>query len=72
MDTSRVPGHTLASEGAPYVVNIEKQTVRARGGGSGGTGRALCSCGALSEILHSGRARKDWHRAHKAEMAAQA
>ena len=40
------------------------------GGYMGGTGRAKCRCGALSDILHSSKERKAWHREHKAGVRA--
>jgi hypothetical protein len=35
-----------------------------------GEGRAKCSCGVLSEWLHSGAERKRWHKEHKAQVIA--
>lgn len=61
-----VPGHTLRHEGAAYAVNEDGQVVRVW---EGRYGRALCSCGELSGLLHSGNQRKLWHAAHKAEVA---
>lgn len=64
---SRVTGHTLRNEGAPF--DSYKVPLR-RSGGVSGRGRALCSCGALSDELVSGAERKQWHRDHKAAIAA--
>lgn len=70
--SERVPGHTLRHEGAPHLVSETGQTVRVqRGyGGVSGYGRALCSCGAMSDLLDSGGQRKAWHRQHKAQVTA--
>lgn len=35
------------------------------GYGTGGSGIGVCSCGATSEVLPSGSARKNWHGDHK-------
>jgi hypothetical protein len=66
---SRVKGHTLADEGAPYLANEQGQLERQWKlyGGVSGKGRGLCSCGAVSPILPSAYQRKKWHRAHKSE-----
>lgn len=64
--TFTVPGHTLVSEGAPYVWRKDRW---ARAGWTvGGDGKGLCSCGATSEVLKSSTARRTWHRAHKEEI----
>lgn len=61
-----VPGHGLVSEGLPH---DEKGEALIRNGFShGGTGRAKCSCGTLSEILDSANKRKQWHRDHKNQI----
>ena len=72
MNANRLAGHTLASEGAPYLLNEQGEMQRQwkRYGGVSGEGRGLCSCGATSEILPSAYRRKKWHRAHKAEVSA--
>ena len=57
-------GHGLAHEGAPH----DLRGRRIPGHGAGGKGRGKCACGALSEVLPSGGARKRWHAAHKAEV----
>ena len=68
----RLAGHSLQNEGAAFVVNEERRVVRAwPGRGISGRGRGLCSCGALSEMLDSGYARRNWHREHKAEVLAE-
>lgn len=65
--TARVTGHTLRSEGAAYDDHgrrINPATIDPYSG----AGRGKCSCGALSDVLDSGAARKRWHRQHKAEQ----
>lgn len=59
-----VKGHTLVYEGAPH---DEERRVLTVGGWirRGWSGRALCSCGELSEVLPSSVQRRTWHRAHK-------
>jgi hypothetical protein len=68
----RLAGHTLVSEGAPFerVVDEYARVVarRLNHGGVSGQGRALCSCKAMSDVLPTGGARKQWHRDHKAEV----
>jgi hypothetical protein len=61
--------HNLKHNGAAYndaAELIYGPTVTA------GAGRALCTCGILSEELPSGGARRAWHKAHKAAAAQQA
>jgi hypothetical protein len=67
----RVKGHTLIAEGKPFTkwadriypeVGPDDQTTI--------TGRAMCSCGAMSDPLPSDRARIRWHAAHKQEVIA--
>lgn len=67
----RVPGHTLAHEGAPHIVDETGRVVRVRApwGGVGGYGRALCSCGQMSPLFDSAHKRKKWHRDHKEEVS---
>lgn len=62
----RVRGHTLTGEGAPH---DEHGSRISRGTYAAQAGRGRCSCGELSDVLPSGYARKQWHRAHKAEKA---
>lgn len=63
---TRLSGHELLSEGAPY--DGKKRRISSYYGGVSGEGRALCSCGALSDFLSSANKRKAWHRAHKEEI----
>lgn len=75
----RVSGHTLAFEGAPYsspecghgACTDESRVLRLHSmwGGVGGDGHGRCSCGAESDHLTSGAARKAWHREHKRQVA---
>ncbi|UFU14610.1 hypothetical protein LQK89_02610 [Curtobacterium sp. C1] len=71
-NSTRLADHELASEGAPYRPGTRRgQHTRARDLGTytvAGTGYALCSCGAHSDVLTSGRQRKAWHREHKASV----
>lgn len=59
-----VPGHTLAFEGAPHT----DEGHRDGRWGAAGSGRAKCSCGDLSDVLSTTRARKQWHRDHKTDV----
>ena len=61
---TRVPGHTLAFEGAPHDAAGVRVAIL-----TGGAGRAKCSCGQLSRDLVSSTARKQWHREHKADVS---
>lgn len=66
----RVSGHTLRSEGQPYkvlVVTDAGTTIPQREHHSK-TGRGLCSCGVLSDVLPSNGRRKQWHRDHKSAL----
>jgi hypothetical protein len=60
-----MPGHELLYEGSAH--NERGHQINFYGG-VGGTGYGKCSCGKLSDILHSGNQRKVWHRAHKEEL----
>lgn len=63
--TSRVSGHELQREGQPIEAPLYTR-------GTGGKGRAKCSCGAKSPVLPSANKRKEWHRQHKADVLAEA
>lgn len=63
---SRLAGHELQSEGAPYDSNGKLTNILY--GGTSGVGRGKCSCGALSPDLDSGNQRKAWHRDHKDQI----
>lgn len=57
--------HNLKFNGAAYndaaaLINPDTKV-------TAGEGRALCTCGQLSDQLPSGRARREWHKAHKLE-----
>jgi hypothetical protein len=67
-ESVRLRGHILVSEGAAmddrgYRVGSYRTT--------GGTGRARCGCGVLSEVFDSATKRKAWHRGHKATVRAE-
>lgn len=67
MAETQTRAHRLMREGAPYDDGGNE-----RGGGDlgvRGPGRALCTCGELSNILPSAAARKRWHKDHKAKHA---
>lgn len=69
MPSNRLSGHTLRSEGKPFVWTANGgRYVRADGHKKEGVG--LCSCGAHSQNLDSDGARKRWHRCHKDEIRA--
>lgn len=65
MTSARIPGHALYGLGMAH---------NDRGGGiwRGDTanGRGKCECSALSPWLPSNTARQQWHREHKADIAA--
>jgi hypothetical protein len=63
---ARVPGHALAREGLPH---DDQGRPDYSAGWTGGEGRALCSCGASSQVMASGHARQQWHREHKADVS---
>lgn len=63
---TRVPGHELFYEGAAH--DADGKRILVIWGGTGGTGRGKCSCGALSPELTSGTQRKAWHRDHKDQI----
>lgn len=54
---TQIPGHGLLGEGAAFDDNGQRLHAH-----TGNRGRAKCSCGALSEPLPSGYARRIWHR----------
>jgi hypothetical protein len=62
--------HNLKHNGAAYndaaaLINPDPKV-------TSGAGRALCTCGILSEELPTGGARRTWHKEHKAQAATQA
>lgn len=72
--TTRVPGHTLRSEGAAYIkagccdwarplASIDGHGLHRLPVGQGGHG--VCSCGEYSAHLYADNERKRWHREHK-------
>lgn len=63
MIVTKVRGHALLQEGAPF--NADGRTANPAGG-TGGYGQARCECGATSGTLSSGSERRAWHREHKA------
>lgn len=60
----RLAGHSLSGAGAPH----DRDGDRINPTGTGGQGRARCSCGALSPVLSSAGQRHAWHRQHKADV----
>lgn len=69
---NRLSGHTLAFEGAAHVRRlIHIDTVVYERPSSTWAGVALCSCGAVSEVLPSNYQRKRWHREHKDAIRAE-
>lgn len=58
-------GHGLRAEGAAF----SKDGVRLRWNTTAGPGCGMCSCGAVSESLPTGSARRQWHRQHKRQVA---
>lgn len=63
---TRLSGHELYREGAPY--DDRGRPINIFWGGTAGAGRGKCSCGELSPGLSSATKRKAWHRAHKQEI----
>ena len=73
-------GHGLLARGEAYLaVDCYKQrcstnlhaTVHQQNGATNsvaGIGHGVCACGTLSPHLHSYRARRRWHRQHKARV----
>lgn len=59
---NRIAGHGLIGEGIPHDDNGEPV--------ASSEGRALCRCGARSDVRKSTAARKRWHREHKAVITA--
>lgn len=59
-----VKGHTLVDEGVGHDAFGRRQSLDV-------CDRGKCSCGELSGPLPSMRARRRWHRQHKAEIQAQ-
>lgn len=64
---ARITGHGLIREGAAHDDNGDLDT-RTWVVNTSGAGRGKCQCGALSEVLPSGNARRAWHKVHKAEV----
>lgn len=60
--------HALKHNGAAYNGNAELINPNTKV--TSGAGRALCTCGILSEELPSGGARRAWHKAHRVSPVA--
>lgn len=65
MRRTALSGHRLEAGGGADVHNDPRT-----GYGKQGDGRAVCECGARSEVLPSVAARRRWHTAHKDEIRA--
>lgn len=61
--------HALRYNGAPYDADAQLRHDDTRV--TSGTGRALCACGAISEVLPNGAARRVWFKAHRDTEAVQ-
>lgn len=71
---TRLSGHTLRSEGKPFRWSSDSRRwmrTNALYGADTGDGVAMCSCGAVSQMLHSNAERKRWHVIHKDQVRAQ-
>ena len=79
MKNTRVAGHSLRKEGAPYYLALcERCQDNAHEHGSwtdesglrsmNKVGHGLCSCGALSPHMDGDRTRRRWHMTHKIDM----
>lgn len=66
MIPNRLAGHELRSEGDPFA--REGTGPRGTYRLNGRIGQALCSCGAMSDVLDSATKRKKWHRDHKDDI----
>jgi hypothetical protein len=73
-----LPGHALHWEGGPHAApgsaccpDLLDRPYRIGTAGTG-DGHALCQCGETSPHLTTNRARKQWHREHKAAVRAAA
>lgn len=55
--------HALRYNGAPYDADAQLRHDDTRI--TSGSGRALCACGAISEVLPSGSARREWFKIHR-------
>lgn len=65
MVSSRLPGHSLTSEGKPFAwSDVSGRYVRTYPAHEK-QGRGLCECGEVSPVMISDAARKRWHTAHK-------
>jgi hypothetical protein len=65
---TRLTGHGLMHEGAAY--DDDGNMIWTGRVNTAGPGRGKCECGALSDPLPSGNARKSWHRdVHKPQVA---
>jgi len=62
-----IRGHAIADGGAPHDDNGNRVSPNSWGG-VGGSGRARCECGVLSDVLPSAARRRAWHRDHKASI----
>lgn len=60
--------HALCYNGAPYDADGQLRHIDKRV--TSGSGRARCACGALSDVLPTGSARRAWFKDHKATGAA--
>lgn len=60
---TRLPGHGLQDEGKPFTWNPQRENWYRAYGTSEGV--AVCSCGEVSQTLHSDAERKRWMNAHK-------
>lgn len=56
-----VPGHTIMGNGAAYTPTGARINYTS----TGGSGSALCSCGATSPTYSTRDQRRTWHRQHK-------
>ena len=72
---TRLSGHALRAEGKPFVWSSDSRRwmrTNAMYGSDTGDGSAMCSCGTVSQMLHSNAERKRWHAIHKQQVREQA
>lgn len=65
-----VQGHTLSTEGKPWLVAGCSECPETGPARDPRQGHAKCSCGAYSEHFTSDAQRKAWHREHKEQVQA--
>jgi hypothetical protein len=71
MKNTRLTGHGLLNEGAPFLLDITTNPpvlYRMDSNGTSGVGRGRCTCRAMSPEVETAAARRAWHVQHKAAV----